>query len=297
MRATLQQALDQWKVGDTTLKLREPSAADLSRSDTRSFGVTHAQELARINSVDPHAKPSGVPVTPPPTGGYPPQPAPHSDVSSSIPSTAPTPSPQPTVLQAAAATTSASPPLDPAQLNQAPAPIPTPAGAAPSPIASADLGEPVVKLPAVTPTVAETGLPKVAGPEGPGPSSGSLKDIKRDLLVSAAASGAGDLPGYTGAAAPAAPVHESAEEEKRRLEREERERVLREGGSTSTATATSEQPKYESAEEEKKKLEREERERLLAGGSSKPNPDSKQGPPGPGNDPDADPELPPYQEF
>lgn len=144
------------------------------------------------------------------------------------------------------------------------------------------------------PTVAETGLPRVAGPEGPGPSSGSLKDIKRDSSVNAPASGAGDLPGYTGAAAP---VHESGEEEKRRLEREERERVLREGGSTSTATATSEQPKYESAEEEKKRLEREERERLLAGGSSKPNPDSKQGPPGPGSDPDADPELPPYQEF
>ncbi|PIL31612.1 hypothetical protein GSI_06314 [Ganoderma sinense ZZ0214-1] len=297
VRTTLQQALDQWKVGDTTLKLREPSAADLTRSDTRSFGVTHAQELARINSVDPRAKPSGVPITPPPTGEYPPQVARHNDVASSAPFTVPAPSPEAS-LPPLEAPSSASPPLNPAQLNQAPAPIPAPASATPSPIVSSDLGEPVVNIPAVTPTVAETGLLKVAGPDGPGPSSGSLKDIKRDSSVSATATGAGDLPGYTGAAAASSsPAHENAEEEKRRLEREERERVLREGGSTSAAATTSEQPKYESAEEEKKRLEREERERLLGGGPSKPNPGSKQGLPGPDNDPDADPELPPYQEF
>ena len=266
--------------------------------DTRSFGVTHAQELARINSIDPHAKPSSVPVTPPPTTGYP-QVEPRSDANSSASSATPTLSPQPTVPRAAAAASacSASPPLNPAQLNQTPAPIPAPASAYPlSPIVSSDLSEPVVKFPAVTPTVAETGLPKVAGPEGPGPSSGSLKDIKRESSTSAPASATGDLPGYTGATT-VSPTHESAEEEKRRLEREERERVVGEGGSTSTAAGTSGQPKYESAEEEKRRLEREERERLLAGGTSKPNPDSNQGPPGSGNAPEADPELPPYQEF
>ena len=297
VRTSLQQALDQWKVGDTTLTLREPSAADLNRSDTRSFGVTHAQELARINSMDPHANSSNVPITPPPTSGYPPQVTLPSDAGPSAPSTAPTLSPQPIVLVAAAAAASASPPLNPAQLNQAPAPIPAPASASPpSPIVSSDLSDPVVKLPAVTPTVAETGLPKVAGPEGPGPSSGSLKDIKRESSTSCPTVATGDLPGYTGAGA-ASSAHESAEEEKRRLEREECERVLREGGGASTAAATSKQPKYESAEEEKKRLERDERERLLTGDSSKPNPDSKQGSLGPGNDPEADPELPPYREF
>ncbi|KAI1793904.1 Eisosome component PIL1-domain-containing protein [Ganoderma leucocontextum] len=296
IRTTLQQALDQWKVGDTTLMLREPSAADLNRSDTRSFGITHAQELARINSVDPHAKPGSVPVTPSPTSGYPPQVLSHSDANSPAPSTVPTASPQPTVPVVAAtpATSASPPPINPAQLNQAPAPIPLLASTSPPPIVSSDPGEPAVKIPAITPTVAETGLPQVAGPDGPGPSSGSLKDIKHESPTSAPASGAGDLPGYSGAAT-ANQMHESAEEEKRRLEREQRERVLRDGGSPSIATE--EQPKFESAEGEKKRLEREERERLLAGGSYKPNPDSKGGPSGHGNDPDADPELPPYQEF
>ena len=135
-----------------------------------------------------------------------------------------------------------------------------------------------MKIPTVTPTVAETGVPKTAGPDGPGPASGSLKDIKHPSPVTTAAGH--NLPDYGGPAA-----LESAEEEKKRLEREERERLLRAGG---TAPVIGEQPKFESAEEEKKRLEREERERILAtGGSANPNPDSK----------DGDSELPPYQEF
>ncbi|KAI0652224.1 Eisosome component PIL1-domain-containing protein [Trametes meyenii] len=296
VRTTLQQALDNYRVGDATLYLREPSAADLNRSDTRSFGETHAKELARINAADPHAK-SNIPVTPPATTqDTPPQApshaanigsTPHPSASSpsvSAPVNVPKASPPPQ------GTTS--PPLNPATLNQAPAPIPI---KLPSALAAPDPTEPSLKVPTVTPTVAETGLPKSAGPDGPGPASGSLRDLKQPSSVapSPVASGgpavaAGSLPGYGGTAS--SPL-ESAEDEKKRLEREERERLLSEGGGPSSNV--SEQPKYESAEEEKKRLEREERERLLAtGGSSNPHPDpdAKQPPPDDG-------ELPPYQEF
>ena len=75
--------------------------------------------------------------------------------------------------------------------------------------------------------------------------------------------------------------YESAEDEKKRLEQEERERILKQGPSAPT-------PKFETAEEEKKRLEREQRENLLAG-SSDTNPAS-----GSGNPED---ELPPYKEF
>ncbi|CCO27335.1 hypothetical protein BN14_01373 [Rhizoctonia solani AG-1 IB] len=60
-----------------------------------------------------------------------------------------------------------------------------------------------------------------------------------------------ELPGFAGAT-----KHESAEEEKARLAREERERLLH-TGAPSTAHPT--------AEEEKARLEREERDRLLRG--------------------------------
>ncbi|RPD81999.1 hypothetical protein L226DRAFT_528211 [Lentinus tigrinus ALCF2SS1-7] len=299
IRTTLQQALDHWQPGDTTLILHEPTAADLNRSDTRSFGETHARELARINSADPHAKAS-IPITPPPTHDHPPQAPSHNSngpPSSSVP--APTVSPIVTAVGSTSVNKAsppppgaASPPLNPAVLNQAPAPIPIKA-ASPAPIVAPDPTEPDVKVPTVTPTVAETGVPKSAGPDGPGPASGSLKNIQHTspvmtvapAPVSATKPLPESIPGYAGATST---HHESAEEEKKRLEREERDRVLREGGSTST-----EDPKYESAEEEKKRLEREERERLLAaGGTTNPDthPDGRQ-------HPDGDSELPPYQEF
>lgn len=78
--------------------------------------------------------------------------------------------------------------------------------------------------------------------------------------------------------------YESAEDEKKRLEREERERVLKQGPSTPT-------PKFETAEEEKRRLEREEREKLLAS-SSDANPAPDSGKPDENGD-----ELPPYKEF
>ncbi|KAH9982479.1 Eisosome component PIL1-domain-containing protein, partial [Lactifluus volemus] len=75
------------------------------------------------------------------------------------------------------------------------------------------------KVLSVTPTVAETGVPVSGGTEGPGPSSGSLLDIRSSK------SGTGPTPNQEarGSSGPPNPF-ESAEEEKRRLEREERER-------------------------------------------------------------------------
>ncbi|THH16845.1 hypothetical protein EW146_g3871, partial [Bondarzewia mesenterica] len=140
-----------------------------------------------------------------------------------------------------------------------------------------------------TPTVAETGVPVSAGAGGPGPSSGSLRDIKAppsDPRIGSL-SAASTVPGIPEKAplppSPQPPPvestgkFESAEEEKKRLEREERERLLQ-GADRDASTS------HESAEDEKKRLEKEERERVLRGetqGDKKPDSD---GPP-------------PYQDF
>ncbi|KAI0639756.1 Eisosome component PIL1-domain-containing protein [Trametes polyzona] len=294
VRTTLQQALDTYQVGNTTLHHQELSAADLRRSDTRSFGETHAKELARIGTADPHAT-SNIPVTPPATAHDVPPQAPSHTANITSPTNVPPPSAPTNIPKASTPPEgTASPPLNPAALNQAPAPIPLKVGS-PTAVVAPDPTEPSVKVPTVTPTVAETGLPKSAGPDGPGPASGSLRDLKQPSPVAPAPAVAekptiatATPPGYAAGLGSAAP--ESAADEKKRLEREERERLLREGGAQAGAP---EQPKYESAEEEKKRLEREERERLLAAGGSSsahPDPDSKQPPPDDG-------ELPPYQEF
>lgn len=125
----------------------------------------------------------------------------------------------------------------------------------------------------MTPTVAETGVPKAAGPDGPGPSSGSLLGKKASSPPSTT-SPLASLPSSR---------FETAEAEKKRLEREEREKLLR----SDTPGAGAPAP-YESAEQEKKRLEREEREKILREGGS----DANQKPPG-----EDDGDLPPYQEF
>lgn len=76
---------------------------------------------------------------------------------------------------------------------------------------------------------------------------------------------------------------ESAEEEKQRLAREERERVLAAGQEVDNQCVIG----SESAEEEKKRLEREERERVLAGGANASKNTAER---------DGD-ELPPYQDL
>lgn len=74
----------------------------------------------------------------------------------------------------------------------------------------------------ITPTVAETGVPISAGEKGPGPITGSLA---RDNTASSSV----PVPEYSIEAGEFGKVpqqHESAEDEKKRLQREERERLL-----------------------------------------------------------------------
>lgn len=127
--------------------------------------------------------------------------------------------------------------------------------------------------PASAPTVAETGVPVSAGTDGPGPKSGSLRDLRTDspnvglgvqqslpgenvanaprTEPTASASSDGSTAQVEPAVAAADKTHdtstfrhESAEEEKKRLAQEERERMLNSGtgGNESTKKDGSEDP-------------------------------------------------------
>ncbi|KAF8640870.1 hypothetical protein AX17_000518 [Amanita inopinata Kibby_2008] len=211
-RASLQRALDNYKTGH--VNLLPQSASSLGRSDTCSFGESHASELSHMDIPQP-----------------------------SMPTTTPSTTlmfPQPLHQQIPLADKAAASPINPSNLNQTPTPIPTTTAAANAPDA--------VQMPTGMsnpfPTVAETGMPVVAGPSGPGPAVGSLHDLKETT------SNATPKPGpvlshvevpQTGAAIPAdvniasSEHHETAEVEKKRLEREERERLLREGENEASA--------------------------------------------------------------
>ncbi|CAA7266498.1 unnamed protein product [Cyclocybe aegerita] len=277
VRASLQRALDNYKTGHINLP-PQVAASDLTRSDTQSFGESHASELSSIQSstTPSSAKPVALP-TP-------------------LSSTKPLPaSPVPGVHT----NQSNSPPINPQALNQSPAPIPVPAPV--SPVVS-DPAKPTNTVPIITPTVAETGVPLSAGPTGPGPASGSLHDIKGASLDAGPRTGglpAGEsaslLYGQTSAFAAPAPVphHPTAEEEKRRLAALYSQQAPgavagpppSEPVPAPAAPASTEAPRHETAEEEKKRLEREERERVLHAGNAPPkDKDSK------------DEDLPPYQE-
>jgi len=242
VRASLQRALDNYKPG--TVHLPPQSApGDLSRSDTQSFGESHASELSSI-------------------------------------ATGPTPS---------NLSTSQNPEETPSAanlqgLNQSPAQIPAvPASAGIPPFVVVSKTESSLPNlpPGVTPTIAETGVVVSAGPRGPGPSSGSVHDIRA---------------GSSTLASTPAPKHETAEEEKKRLASLYSPPVdstlsvsspapASATASTLTTSSTTGQPqRYESAEEEKKRLERQERERILHRNTT-PNTPSKD-----------EEELPPYQE-
>jgi len=271
IRAAVQKALDDWKPGHADFPIQH-AAVDLDRSDTKSFGETHANELSSIGHDD---NPAPRPSTPMHHSGTslhdPPVPFP-------VPVPAKTQGPS---LQPATSPTVSSPPLQAGSLNLTPAELPAPTitpsnTTTVSHTSGSDPIDPPAKLPPVTPTVAETGVPKSAGPDGPGPASGSLLEIKAEH------DSHGSTPGHTTDTAPK--PHESAEDEKKRLEREERERILKQGPSTPA-------PKFETAEEEKKRLEREEREKLLASGSDA-DPSS-----GSGKPEESGEEPPPYKEL
>jgi len=285
-RASLQYALDHYKPGSISHAF-QPSNADLGRSDSRSFGVTHATELSNIAL--PASRPGSRPGTPPTNIRRESHEAPGSPVL----------------------------PVNPASLNNEPAKIPpSPRRSSISsvgfgalnlhPEGSHDSQEQPLGAGMDGPTVAETGVPLSAGADGPGPSSGSLLDLKARhspspsprLLPSSypvpgrdnsAISPIPSLPpphmdtpptAYkspvegSGGAVPALPTYsagatpaklESAEEEKARLQREERERLLH---AEAPAAAPAPVQKYESAEEEKARLQREEREHILSGETS-----------------------------
>ncbi|KAK7058910.1 lipid-binding protein [Paramarasmius palmivorus] len=268
IRASLQRALDNYKTGHINLPTQS-NASDLSRSDTVSFGESHASELSSISSSIPTTVEPGIPLTPP---------AGAKSQSPPLPITTDT---APVIdNRASPPTKTQSPPINPSDLNLSPAPIPhissttsasisggalsttSPAPVAPDPL------KPASVLPAITPTVAETGVPVSAGAGGPGPSSGSLRDLKSDSAN----------PG--GPQSP--PKWESAEEEKKRLA----SLYSQAYGSTAPTAAP---PQHESAEDEKKRLEREERERALQGGPNDPTRDSTKK--------DKDEDLPPYQDL
>lgn len=273
IRAAVQKALDNWKPGQVDFPVQHPTV-DLSRSDTKSFGETHASELSNIGHDDHPAPRPSTPQHPSGTSLHDPQ------ISMPVPAPAKT---EATSSKQATSPSVLSPPLHAGSLNLAPVELPAPTATPPTTTTFSHISgsDPIdsdspLKFPQVTPTVAETGVPKSAGPDGPGPASGSLLEVK------AAHDAHGDTPGHT--TGTTSTPYLSAEEEKKRLEREERERILKQGPSTPT-------PKFESAEEEKKRLEREERERLLASDSGT-NPDSGSGKPDESGD-----VPPPYKEF
>ncbi|CUA73881.1 hypothetical protein RSOLAG22IIIB_01402 [Rhizoctonia solani] len=249
-------------------------------ADTRSFGETHKDEL---NSLPPTAAPT--PQTGPgalaeqrfgsqgsgqhlnPASAAIAQPGSEGVTRTSTTAIDGHAPPQPT-------------PINPTALNNAPASIPTHSPSVSSPLRDASVTQDAAQAPStagattvpsathsavpIPPaqsevTVAETGVPLTAGVEGPGPKSGSLS--RDNVPTTAPPSGPpqtgtipaahDELPGFAGATR-----HESAEEEKARLAREERERLLHSGGPSSA---------HPTAEEEKARLEREERDRLLQG--------------------------------
>lgn len=338
VRSTLQQSLDGWQPNPAITANSPFKPLHTTGTLAPGFGETHRQELEHTPSVvdqqkadqealDAHHRTSAGPS---PTGG----------------------------------TGAVSTGINPAQLNNSPAPVPAstnvgaphspptagsptfpstdsvskmsasavgagvavsalgtspPSGGAARPGVAADVPPAGGDVPAIPhPTIAETGAP-VSSAGGPGPASGSLKSG----TPTKPSPTWGDPPVASGGAGA---KHETAEEEKKRLEREDRERFLRFGTgfnkpggasaagpstkpnvpasatvaasanagvpTTSSGTPTpSSQPRQESAEEEKRRLEREERDRVLRGDGGG---GSGQGqPPRGDNDPNADGEQPP----
>ncbi|KAJ6519894.1 Eisosome component PIL1-domain-containing protein [Mycena sanguinolenta] len=260
-RASLQRALDNYKTGHINLA-PQMSGSDLSRSDTRSFGETHARELKSMASNTPSSEL-----------------APHLRAS-------PPPSTNPK------AQSPTSPPIDPSALNLSPAPIPPVAHSPLSPDNSSGVIAPTPthpgELPTVAadlPTVAETGVPVSAGAAGPGPASGSLRDIRAASNVAGPRSGG--MPGNE----PSVPAYgiaagsqkfESASEEKKRLQAYSEAAQMQPGAPPPA--------RYETAEEEKKRMEREERERLLFGSGPSGSGSGSGAPQGePGEEEDAPP--------
>ncbi|KAJ8084076.1 lipid-binding protein [Marasmius tenuissimus] len=292
IRASLQRALDNYKTGHINLP-SSSSTSELSRSDTVSFGESHASELSSMTSSIATATHPGLPVTPPPGATGPLEARKDTGLSSPPASVSSPPLPASSPPVSFSSPKSQALPINPSNLNTEPAKIPSssntnlatsPSTTSPVPIIAPDPTKPASALPPITPTIAETGIPVSTGPDGPGPASGSLHDVR-----AAHSSSHADPPPFaepssaTGAAA-AAPKWSSAEDEKQRL-------AATYSQAYGAPPSSTDAPSYESAEDEKKRLEREEREKLLhSGGSQQPGGDNK---PEKGKEDD----LPPYQDL
>ncbi|KAF9270278.1 hypothetical protein L218DRAFT_888725 [Marasmius fiardii PR-910] len=281
IRASLQRALDNYKTGHINLSPHN-NTSELGRSDTRSFGESHANELSSMTTSITAATHPGLPLTPPPGGKPPTNPVGVDRVKDTEHA--------PQAASVSPPANQASPPVNPSGLNLNPAPIPqthSPSNStsqlasasttSPVPIAAPEPTKPV--LPAITPTIAETGVPVSAGASGPGPARGSLHDLKSAPSTSA------DPPPFVDQSSATAPKWSSAEEEKRRLA------ATYSQAYTNAPPSIADTPRYESAEDEKKRLERERREKDLQAGpgsDGKTEGDSKR---------DKDEDLPPYQDL
>ncbi|KAG8748522.1 hypothetical protein FRC10_003656 [Ceratobasidium sp. 414] len=301
--------------GQTNQFKSAPAAPGVgATADTRSFGETHKDELSSLPpTVHPTPQPGSgpgalaeqrfgsQPATGAPSGSVPgPESVTHSSTSATAGHIgAPTAPPlNPASLNHAPASIPSHSPTVSSSLRDAtvtgqPAHVPASNTTANTTSPSAAASVPVPSVP-TNPTshitVAETGVPLMAGADGPGPKTGSLS---RDNVPTATGAATGpstgtvplagtapqtgtvpgtaeQLPGFEGATR-----HETAEEEKARLAREERESLLH--SSTSSGG-------HLSAEEEKARLEKEERERILRGQQGEPGDDGKAA-------------LPPYADF
>ncbi|EJT97931.1 hypothetical protein DACRYDRAFT_102203 [Dacryopinax primogenitus] len=282
IKSAVQHALDTYVLAQPE-PLAVPRGANLSRaaSDRRGFGETHGGEIAATSApggdhppVSALTAPSSGTTAPPPSAILPqpgrflaPTAAPGSVGSApGLPS-----QPAPTSPLSHHSILAGSPqPLNPSTLNQAPAPLPPPItspATSPTPLrtlpplASATLGsagapEETTTTTGAMPTIAETGVPISGG----GPKQGSLRKDDHQSTVSGR--------------------YMTAEEEKRALERAERERILHgqaspgASGSGAYPSGGPQVPPKETdgekqAKEEKERLEREERERFLRGEGGK----------------------------
>ncbi|KAF8642355.1 hypothetical protein AX16_009624 [Volvariella volvacea WC 439] len=234
-RASLQRALDNYKTGHINLT---PLASDL---DTRSFGESHASELSSIHSQSvpafanvpgpgSHSPTIPVGITQPshPASAEPapiPAPAP-----APIPPTAPPSSPGSTFSPLSSASA-----VNPAAVYPSSTPHPgydrphvhygVPPAASPSVIPVAASSPPMAPISTPAP-VTDDRQPSEQQHLAAGPSAAGKLDSAEEKKRPAGTPQAG--PSNPSPPAPAStPKYESAEEEKRRLEREERERILR----------------------------------------------------------------------
>jgi hypothetical protein len=206
-RASLQHAFDNYKTGHVNLPTQ--SAVDLVRSDTRSFGESHANELSRID--------------------VPPSAAPHSPAHSTdgLPAEQPVPpaSDKPSTSTDVAAQTQSPAPVPEASVQSTTgAALPPPAATGPDSSASESVLDPTGIAPDATSKAGDSTSVAVAAV----PAFPSAEEEKKKLKETYSQEGARPAVGPEVAAQE---QHESAEEEKKRLEREERERVLAAGGS------------------------------------------------------------------